>query len=90
MRVTRARSASVTWRYSTPSPLSTYRVLQEKASSQNRGLWWQGVEDSRADQLIGAAHLSIDHDKRTQAYNSCLSWLREHPHWLYLYHPVKL
>ena len=72
------------------SPLSTYRVLQEKISSQTQGLWWQGVTDSKADQLIGAAHLSIDGGRRRQAYSGCLSWLHDNPHWLYLYHPVKL
>ena len=72
------------------SPLSTYRVLQEKISSQTQGLWWQGVKDSKADQLISAAHLSIDNFKRREAYSRCLSWLHENPHWLYLYHPVKL
>ena len=72
------------------SPLSTYRVLQEKISSQTQGLWWQGVKDSKADQLIGAAHLSVDHNKRSEAYSRCLSWLNQNPHWLYLYHPVKL
>jgi peptide/nickel transport system substrate-binding protein len=72
------------------SPLSTYRVLQEKISSQTQGLWWQGVKDSKADQLTGAAHRSVDNFKRRKAYSRCLSWLHENPHWLYLYHPVKL
>ena len=72
------------------SPLSTYRVLQEKISSQTQGLWWQGVTDSKADQQISAAHLSVDPYKRKEAYSRCLSWLNENPHWLYLYHPVKL
>ncbi|MCY4410829.1 MAG: ABC transporter substrate-binding protein [Caldilineaceae bacterium] len=72
------------------SPLSTYRVLQEKISSQTQGLWWQGVTDSQADQLIDAAHLTLDNRKRSEAYSRCLSWLHANPHWLYLYHPVKL
>ncbi len=72
------------------SPLSTYRVLQEKISSQTQGLWWQGVTDIQADQLIDAAHLTLDNRKRSEAYNRCLSWLHQNPHWLYLYHPVKL
>jgi len=72
------------------SPLSTYRVLQEKISSQTQGLWWQGVTDSKADQLIDAAHLTLDNRIRSEAYNRCLSWLHANPHWLYLYHPVKL
>ena len=72
------------------SPLSTYRVLQEKISSQTQGLWWQGVADGEADQLIDAAHLTVDNGKRRDAYSRCLSWLHENPHWLYLYHPIKL
>lgn len=72
------------------SPLSTYRVLQEKISSQHQGAWWQGVIDDTADQLIGAAHRSVDHRTRLEAYRQCLSWLQQNPHWLYLYHPTKL
>lgn len=72
------------------SPLSTYRVLQEKISSKTQGLWWQGVTDSMADQLIDAAHLTVDNRKRREAYGRCLSWLHHNPHWLYLYHPIKL
>ncbi len=72
------------------SPLSAYRVLQEKISGQTQGPWWQGVVDTRADQLIDAAHLSVDQGKRREAYSRCLAWLHENPHWLYLYHPVKL
>lgn len=72
------------------SPLSTYRVLQEKVSSGNQGLWWQGVSDSTSDRFIDDAHLVVDTADRAQAYSRCLSWLHESPNWLYLYHPVKL
>ena len=72
------------------SPLSTYRVLPEKVSSRVAGTWWQGVRDSGADERIEAAHLSIEGGARQDAYNRCLTGLRENPHWLYLYHPVKL
>ncbi len=72
------------------SPLSTYRVLREKVSSRVEGTWWQGVKDSKADERIEAAHLSIEGEARQDAYNRCLTWLHENPHWLYLYHPVKL
>ncbi len=71
------------------SPLSTYRALQEKISSQTQGLWWQGVTDSKADHLIDAAHLALGDRRRSEAYSRCLSWLHDNPHWLYLYHPVK-
>ncbi len=72
------------------SPLSTYRVLQEKVSSRVEGTWWQGVRDGGADERIEAAHLSIDGEARQDAYNRCLTWLHGNPHWFYLYHPVKL
>lgn len=72
------------------SPLSSYRVLREKVSSRVEGTWWQGVRDNGADELIEAAHLSIDGETRRDAYSRCLTWLRENPHWLYLYYPVKL
>ena len=72
------------------SPLSTYRVLREKVSSEVQGLWWQGVRDSTADQLIKAATQPVDEAQRQTAYARCLSWLHENPHWLYLYHPTVL
>ena len=72
------------------SPLSTYRVLQEKISSERQGLWWQGVKETEADQLIETAHRTVDAKERAEAYKRCLSWLHDNPHWLYLYHPTKL
>ena len=72
------------------SPLSTFRVLREKVSSRRRGLWWQGVCDDTADALIAAAHTATQPDERLAAYGACLRWLRDHPHWLYLYHPAKV
>ena len=55
------------------SPLSTYRVLREKISSEIQGLWWQGVEDRSADQLIALANqIVLEPDRRT-AYDRCLS-----------------
>ena len=72
------------------SPLSTYRVLQEKISSKMQGLWWQGVQDDTADQLILAAHKLSSTCERAMAYSRGLSWLHDHPHWLYLYQPAKL
>jgi peptide/nickel transport system substrate-binding protein len=72
------------------SPLSTFRVLTEKVISDNPGLWWQGVEDASADALILAARSYIDFQVRRAAYAQCLTWLRNNPHWLYLYHPVQL
>jgi peptide/nickel transport system substrate-binding protein len=72
------------------SPHSSFRVLQEKISSKVKGVWWQGVADEKADDLIDAAHRTVDPTDREMAYARCLSWLHESPHWLYLYHPTKL
>lgn len=72
------------------SPLSTYRVLREKVSSKVQGLWWQGVKDDTADQLIQAAHELLNKRDRAMAYTRGLSWLNDHPHWLYLYQQTKL
>lgn len=72
------------------SPLSTYRVLREKISSKERGLWWQGVDEQEADQLIHDAHHAVSVEERRAAYEQCLRWLHRNPPWLYLYHPVRL
>jgi len=72
------------------SPLSTYRVMWEKISSRARGLWWQGVSDETADVLIDQAGAAYSSRDRKRAYAEALNWLHENPHWLYLYHPVKL
>ncbi len=72
------------------SPRSTYRVMWEKISSKARGLWWQGVTDDRADELIDDAALAFESRDRDLAYAKALCWLHENPHWLYLYHPIKL
>ncbi len=72
------------------SPLSTYRVLREKVSSRAKGLWWQGVVDDTADQLIEEASGAYDVHEQGPGYGEILSWLNANPHWLYLYHPVKL
>jgi len=72
------------------SPWSTFRVLTEKVSSDEGGLWWQGVHDRQVDALIGLAHRLVEPEPRLKAYQQCLTWLRHNPHWLYLYHPVRL
>jgi peptide/nickel transport system substrate-binding protein len=71
------------------TPLSSYRVLQEKISGRHQGVWWQGVKDDVVDRLIEVAHGAIGTASRAAAYAHCLTWLHNHPHWLYLYHPVE-
>jgi peptide/nickel transport system substrate-binding protein len=72
------------------SPLSTYRVLQEKISSEKQGLWWQGVAEEEADRLIEAARRTVSREQRRASYERCLRWLHHNPPWLYLYHPTRL
>ena len=72
------------------SPLSTHRVLWEKVSGEARGRWWQGVSDGEADRLIAATRAATEPSERLAAYRACLRWLRNQPHWLYLYHPVRV
>ncbi|MDG2403943.1 MAG: ABC transporter substrate-binding protein, partial [Paracoccaceae bacterium] len=41
------------------SPHSSFRVLDDKISSLSRGVWWQGIEDARADALFETARREI-------------------------------
>ncbi|WP_319497211.1 ABC transporter substrate-binding protein [uncultured Cohaesibacter sp.] len=70
------------------SPHSTFRVLDDKISSQSRAVWWQGVEDDTADTLFAKARITLDDGKRADDYAKILAHLGAHPHWLYLFHPV--
>ena len=69
------------------SPRSTFRVLDDKISSETASMWWQGVHDPRANDLFNSARRTLDPGKRAQAYGECLAHLSRHPHWLYLYYP---
>jgi len=72
------------------SPHSTYRVLDDKISSINRAVWWQGYEDAEVDRLIQVANHSVQDGDRQNGYGQCLSRLNENPPWLYLVHPVEV
>lgn len=72
------------------SPLSTFRILVEKVSSRERGLWWQGVADLHIDALIETARGEHAELARWQAYKACLDALAVRPPWLYLFHPVRV
>ncbi len=72
------------------SPQSTYRVLDDKISSRNKAVWWQGFEDAETERLIGAANGAIAPDAREAAYSACLKRLNVNPPWLYLLHPVDI
>ena len=69
------------------SPRSTFRVLDDKISSETASVWWQGVDDPLANELFNSARNTLDHGMRARAYGACLAHLGRHPHWLYLFHP---
>jgi len=72
------------------SPNSTFRVLDDKISSEKRAVWWQGYHDARVQQLVAAAGEAVGDDAREAAYAACLRRLGENPPWLYIAHPVAL
>lgn len=72
------------------SPHSTYRVLDDKISSANRAVWWQGYEDAEVERLIKAANRCVEDKDRQDAYGQCLKRLNENPPWLYLVHPIEV
>ncbi len=69
------------------SPRSTFRVLDDKISSETASVWWQGVDDLRANELFNSARGTLDPGMRAHAYGACLAHLGRHPHWLHLFHP---
>ena len=70
------------------SPQSTFRVLSDKISCVDKGIWWQGIEDMQAYELIHAANIEPDPAIREIKYARVVRYLNQNPHWLYLYHPV--
>jgi peptide/nickel transport system substrate-binding protein len=72
------------------SPHSTFRVLDDKISSAQRAVWWQGYHDDETQTLIAAANATVSPEAREAAYAACLRRLRQNPPWLYIAHPVAL
>src|SRR5690606_28766491 len=70
------------------SPHSTYRILNDKISSQTKAVWWQGYDDAEVEALINAANRSLGELEREHAYARCLARLQQNPPWLYLVHPI--
>jgi hypothetical protein len=68
------------------SSQSTFRVLDDKTSSETKAFWWQGYQDAAVDDLIKVASCAVEHEDREEAYSVCLKRLRENPPWLYLVH----
>ncbi len=69
------------------SPRSTFRVLDDKISSETASVWWQGVDDPHVNKLFNSARRTLDPGARARAYGACLGHLSRHPHWLYLFYP---
>jgi peptide/nickel transport system substrate-binding protein len=72
------------------SPHSTFRVLDDKISSAQRAVWWQGYHDAPTQELVAAANAAVSHEAREAAYAACLRRLQQNPPWLYIAHPVAL
>jgi peptide/nickel transport system substrate-binding protein len=72
------------------SPHSSFRVLDDKISSQSRAIWWQGVEDTAADALFETARRTVPLEPRAQAYGAALRHLHKAPPWLYLFQPIEV
>ncbi|MDS7594505.1 ABC transporter substrate-binding protein [Agrobacterium tumefaciens] len=70
------------------SPHSTYRILNDKISSETQAVWWQGYDDAETEVLIKAANNAVEDEARDVAYARCLTRLHQNPPWLYLVHPV--
>ncbi len=70
------------------SPHSTFRVLDDKVSSENQAVWWQGYHDDEVQRLIAVANRTIGDEARDAAYGAVLRRLHANPPWLYLFHPV--
>ncbi|WP_237213690.1 ABC transporter substrate-binding protein [Falsiroseomonas oryziterrae] len=71
------------------SPRSTFRVLDDKISSANRAVWWQGYHDEEVQRLITAANRTVGDEARDAAYAAVLRRLHANPPWLYLWHPIE-
>lgn len=69
------------------SPLSTYRVLREKLSEENRGAWWQGYGNPKVDMMVDQARRTVNTVARAQLYRECYRTVHEDAPWLFLYDP---
>ena len=67
------------------TPLSSYRVLQEKISSESKGPWWQGYHNEQVNELIELISLTIDPRSREELYRRCFHLLHSDPPWLFLH-----
>lgn len=70
------------------SPQSTYRILNDKISSETQAVWWQGYDDPNVEVLIRHANHAVVPMDRAAAYGRCMAALQANPPWLYLLHPI--
>ena len=69
------------------TPNSTFRVLDDKISSESRNTWWLGYHDEEVQALFHDARNEVEDDKRRLTYAKCLTRLQKNPPWLYIAHP---
>ncbi|KAL4900120.1 hypothetical protein BDW74DRAFT_183074 [Aspergillus multicolor] len=69
------------------TPNSTFRVLDDKISSESRNTWWLGHHDEEVQHLFGEARRQVSDGERKRAYGRCLERLQDNPPWLYIAHP---
>ncbi|KAF4500088.1 Glutathione-binding gsiB [Fusarium agapanthi] len=68
------------------TPNTTFRVLDDKFSSESHGTWWLGYHDDEFQRLFAKAR-AAKRDDRKKAYAETLKRVHENPHWLYIAHP---
>lgn len=71
------------------SPMSVFRVINEKADSRWRGSWWQGYANAAVEELLDRARRTPDTTEREAIYRKAFRELRADPPWLYLYNRVR-
>ena len=69
------------------TPNSTFRVLDDKISSESQNTWWLGYHDDETQRLIHEARYQVADEGRRTAYAKCLQRLQDNPPWLYIAHP---
>ena len=71
------------------SPLSTFRVLNEKVDSRVRGSWWQGYKNAEVEALLDRSRRCVDSAQRRAMFESVYALLVRDPPWLTLYNHVR-
>ncbi|SCO81584.1 uncharacterized protein FRV6_05797 [Fusarium oxysporum] len=69
------------------TPNTTFRVLDDKVSSESHGTWWLGYHDDEFQRLFAKARIAAKGDDRNKAYAEALKRVHENPPWLYIAHP---